>query len=64
MQVEGQRGEPSFLAATGARVSNAYTICLQLEDSPWKRGVILHGTVLSHGRIVKVPAVEDECASD
>ena len=62
MQVEGQQ-TISVVLATGARVSNAYTIYLLLEDSPEKFGLILHGITESHGFVIKVSAVEDEYAS-
>ena len=38
---------------TGARVRNAYATYLILENSPWKRGLILHGIILSHVRMIK-----------
>ena len=47
---------------TGARVSNAYTIYLLLEDSPKKFGLILHNMFESHDLNIKVPAVKDEYA--
>ena len=56
MQVEGQHGT-SVLVATGARVRNAYATCLIQEDSPWKRGLILHSTVFSHVKTVKTSVV-------
>ena len=48
MQVEGQHCS-LLQMATGARVSNAYATCLTLRDSPWKRGLIPHGSYESHG---------------
>ena len=53
MQVEGQH-RTSVLMATGARVSNAYTIYLVLRDSPGKLGLIPHSPALVAG---KVPTV-------
>ena len=49
---------------SGARVSNAYTICLVLGNSLGKLGVIPHSIMISHEIIIKVLAVRDECASD
>jgi hypothetical protein len=49
---------------SGARVSNAYIICLVLGNSLGKLGVIPHRIIRSHGLIIKVLAVRDECASD
>ena len=43
---------------TGARVSNAYATFLQQENSPRKRGLMLHDAILLHDRIVKAEAVE------
>ena len=59
----GNREKLAFPLTTGARVSNAYTICLLQEDSPEKFGLILHGITESHGFVIKVSAVEDEYAS-
>ncbi len=61
MQVEGQH-RFSDLMATGARVSNAYTTYLQVGDSLWKRRLIPH-VIIFIKRIIKVPALEDGCAS-
>eukprot|EP00828_Plagiopyla_frontata_P020508 TRINITY_DN2621_c0_g1_i5.p2 TRINITY_DN2621_c0_g1~~TRINITY_DN2621_c0_g1_i5.p2 ORF type:complete len:123 (+),score=0.38 TRINITY_DN2621_c0_g1_i5:140-508(+) len=58
MQVEGQHGQ-QYLVATGARVSNAYATCLYLEDSPWKRGLILHNIYESHGLYIKTQVDTD-----
>jgi hypothetical protein len=40
-------------------VSNAYATYPLQGDSPSKGGLIPHGTILSHGIMVKVPTVED-----
>ena len=56
MQVE--RDSPSG-DESGARVRNAYATCLVQEDSPWKRGLILHSIVESHGLTIKAEAVQD-----
>ena len=53
----GASGSSNTLPATGARVSNAYVTCLIQGDSPWKRGLISHGTWVPHGIPVKAPAV-------
>jgi hypothetical protein len=44
---------------TGARVSNAYATYPLQGDSPEKSGLIPHGTILSHGEMVKVTTVKD-----
>ena len=54
MQVEGyseQSGE------TGGRVRNAYATYLIQGDSPWKRGLTPHMTMILHGIIVKTEVV-------
>ena len=56
MQVE--RDSPSG-DESGARVRNAYATCLVQGDSPWKRGLISHSIVESHGLTIKVPTVQD-----
>ena len=58
MQVEGQH-KYLYLMATGARVRNAYETYLIQGDSPEKFGLIPHGTVISHGIIVKDLSVLD-----
>jgi hypothetical protein len=45
------------MLTTGARVRNAYTIYLILEDSPKKLGLILHKIIGPHGLIIKATAV-------
>ena len=47
---------------SGARVSNAYGIYLQEEDSPGKLGIILHGFAGLHDLANKVEALEDDRA--
>ena len=42
------------MLTTGARVRNAYATYLILEDSPWKRGLILHSITNSHVFVIKV----------
>ncbi len=54
MQVE--RDSPSG-DESGARVRNAYATYLIQGDSPWKRGLIPHRTVISHVITVKTPVV-------
>ncbi len=59
------RGSTIFgLVATGARVRNAYATFLVQEDSPWKRGLILHSIVESHGLTIKISVVQDGHAYD
>ena len=53
MQVEGEQ-KSLLLLTTGARVRNAYATYLILEDSPWKRGLILHSITISHVIVIKV----------
>ena len=50
----GNIEELAFLMTTGARVRNAYATYLILEDSPWKRGLILHSITNSHVFVIKV----------
>nr|AOE11749.1 hypothetical protein [uncultured bacterium] len=38
---------------TGARVRNAYATYLILENSPWKRGLMLHSITDSHVSVIK-----------
>ncbi len=47
------------LMTTGARVSNAYATYLLQGNSPEKFGLMPHGTILSHGEIVKDLSVVD-----
>ena len=56
MQVE--RDPPSG-GESGARVRNAYATCLVQGDSPWKRGLIPHSIVESHGLTIKTEVVQD-----
>ena len=56
MQVE--RDSPSG-DESGARVRNAYATCLVQGDSPWKRGLIPHSIVESHGLTIKASVVQD-----
>jgi hypothetical protein len=42
---------------TGGRVRNAYATYLIQGDSPWKRGLTPHRTMVSHGIIVKFAEV-------
>jgi hypothetical protein len=54
MQVEGyfeQSGE------TGGRVRNAYATCLIQGDSPWKRGLKPHRSLVLHGTDDKAEVV-------
>lgn len=60
MQVEGYI---SSELETGARVRNAYAICLSQRDSPEKFGLIPHSIMSWHQPIIKVPTVKDEHAS-
>ena len=56
-------GNRSFGTLTsGGRVRNAYATCLIQEDSPWKRGLILHRIIFLHGEIIKTSVVKDEYA--
>ena len=52
MQVEGQFRLRA--GATGGRVRNAYATCLMQGDSPWKRGLIPHSIIGSHGLMIKI----------
>ena len=63
MQVEGQQVSLLMLA-TGARVRNAYATCPLQEDSPWKRGLILHMMIVSPGTVMKALVVKDGHAYD
>ena len=54
MQVE--RDFPSG-DESGARVRNAYATCLIQGDSPWKRGLISHRIIISHGIMIKTEVV-------
>jgi hypothetical protein len=56
MQVE--RDSPSG-DESGARVRNAYATYLVQGDSPWKRGLIPHRIVESHGLTIKTTVVQD-----
>ena len=58
----GKNGFGCF--SSGARVSNAYAIYLQVGDSPGKLGVIPHSSVRVHTFTDKAEALEDERASD
>ena len=49
----------AILPATGARVSNAYVTCPQLEDNPAKVGLIFHNTLSPHGVDVKDLLIAD-----
>lgn len=60
MQVEGYS---SSELETGARVRNAYAICLSQRDSPEKFGLIPHSIMKGHPFIIKVTTVKDEHAS-
>ena len=60
MQVEGYA---DLSAETGARVRNAYAICLPQRDSPEKFGLIPHSIMFRHRDMIKVTTVEDEHAS-
>ena len=44
---------------TGERVSYAYAICLQVEDSPGKLGLIPHIITTSHGVVLKIQVLKD-----
>jgi hypothetical protein len=50
MQVERY---PDLSGESGARVRNAYAICLMQGDSPGKPGLIPHRSVVPHGTIGK-----------
>ena len=60
MQVEGYKSSD---LETGARVRNAYAICLSQGDSPEKSGLIPHGILMWHHIIIKDLSVKDEHAS-
>ena len=60
----GNREVLALLLTTGARVRNAYTICLLQRDSPEKFGLIPHGTIDWHHEIVKDLLVVDRYACD
>ncbi len=49
----GNREKLASLLTTGARVRNAYTIYLVLENSPEKFGLMLHSMLISHGDNIK-----------
>ena len=54
------RGSKIFgLLATGARVRNAYATYLLLGDSPEKFGLIPHGIIRWHLKIIKDLSVQD-----
>ena len=53
----------AILAATGARVRNAYGTCPLLRDSPEKSGLIPYGIVDWHQFIIKDLSVKDGYAS-
>ena len=57
MQVEGHSRLRA--GATGGRVLNAYATYLIQGDSPWKRGLIPHRIVESHGLTIKAEVVQD-----
>jgi hypothetical protein len=54
----------AILAATGARVRNAYGIYPLLRDSPEKFGLIPHGIEDWHQFLIKDLSVKDEHAYD
>ncbi len=60
MQVEEYKSSD---LETGARVRNAYAICLSQRDSPEKFGLIPHSVAASHEAAIKVTTVKDERAS-
>ena len=65
MQVEGHQEESLLsLLATGARVSNTYPTCPVHADNIPKGMLIRDNMLLSHGRSIKAPAVQDGPASD
>ena len=47
------------MLTSGERVRNAYATYPQLENSPWKHGLILHSIAEPHGSAIKALAVED-----
>ena len=49
---------------SGGRVSNAWTTCLSLGDSSWKRLVIPHTFNMPHDILKKDLSVRDGSASD
>ncbi len=49
---------------TGARVRNAYAICLVQKNSPEKLGLMLHGIIERHRLIIKTSVVQDGHAYD
>ena len=60
MQVEGYgSSEPE----TGARVRNAYAICLPQRNSPEKFGLMPYSITTWHQDVIKDLSVEDEHAS-
>ena len=54
----------AILAATGARVRNAYETCPLLRDSPEKSGLIPYSMVCWHQQIIKDLSVKDSHAYD
>ena len=48
---------------SGARVRNAYAICLLLGYSPEKFGLIPYNIKIPHGFLIKASVVKDEQAS-
>ena len=65
MQVE--RGMPGSLLpdiSSGGRVSNAWVTCPVHTDNIPKGMLIRDNMLLSHGRSIKAPAVQDGPASD
>ncbi len=60
MQVEGYKFSD---LETGARVRNAYAICLVQRDSPEKFGLIPYSMLRGHPLTIKDLSVQDEHAS-
>ena len=58
MQVEGE-AKCLHLVETGGRVRNTYATYPLQRNSPEKLGLIPHGIILRHLRIIKVQAVKD-----
>ena len=63
MQVE-RSVESLLLTLSGGRVSNAWVTCPVHTDNIPKGMLIRDNMLLSHGRSIKAPAVQDGPASD
>ena len=63
-RIYGSRIRPSEVEDSGGRVSNAWGTCLSEGDNSWKRLLIPHDTLGSHGLDVKDLSLKDGLASD